>query len=91
LVDVNFGASNAPTKKLVHVVQTRDWNRFNRISKFFFINVQPEPIKNFLEITPINDHFSSFYSERTQICDQFSEKFFIGQEKSFFTIFNVKR
>ena len=36
------------------------------------------PIKKILEKTPINDHFSRFYSETAQICDQFSEKLFIG-------------
>ena len=40
------------------------------------------PIKKILEKTPINDHFSSFYSEKTQTCDQFSEKFFIGWTSS---------
>jgi hypothetical protein len=36
------------------------------------------PIKKILEKIPINDHFSSFYSEKTQTRDHFSEKFFIG-------------
>jgi hypothetical protein len=36
------------------------------------------PIKKILETTPINDHFSSFYSEETQTYDHFSEKFYIG-------------
>jgi hypothetical protein len=26
----------------------------------------------------MNDHFSSFHSKNTPICDQFSKKFFIG-------------
>jgi hypothetical protein len=36
------------------------------------------PIKKILEKIPINDHFSCFYSEKTQTRDHFSEKFFIG-------------
>ena len=41
------------------------------------IIIHLNPIKKILEKTPINDHFSSFYSENAQICDQFSDMGYI--------------
>ena len=35
-------------------------------------------MKKILEKTPMNDQFSSFYSEKTQERDHFYEEFFIG-------------
>ena len=42
------------------------------------------PMKKILEKTPMNDQFSSFYSEKTQERDHFYEKLFIGQLKVIF-------